>query len=148
MPKRLHALVQQRIIVLLTRELGLDLVLPELAVALLDGEGRNIVPDVVALGASTQFKQGVLVTGADLAVEIMSPKQQFSQLVEKCERLLASGLVPTCWIIWPEKGAAYTYDLQRGLVQATTAIAFASTRGSEPVVLSLEDIVGNLPAED
>lgn len=147
MPKRLHAIVQQRIVYLLTTELGLDFALPELAVAVLDENGRNLVPDVIALGVPAEFENGVLAHGGDLAVEIMSPKQQFSQLIGKCERLLSSGIVPTCWIIWPEHGAAYSFDLQHGLVQQATSLPFRSTITSRVVSLPLVDVVGNLPTE-
>jgi Uma2 family endonuclease len=147
-PKRLHAIVQERIIFLLTKEMGLDLALPALAVAVLDDEGRNIVPDVIALGASAQFENEILSTGADLAVEIMSPKQQFSHLIGKCERLLVSGIVPTCWIIWPEHQTAYNFDLPHGLLQETTKLHFGSTSASRSVTLSLVDVVGNLPIEE
>jgi Uma2 family endonuclease len=51
------------------------------------------------------------VTLADpalLAVEIMSPGQTLSDLLDRCERLQKSG-TPQCWLIWPEKRQAWIY---------------------------------------
>lgn len=145
-PKRLHAIVQQRILALLMRELGMDIALPELAVAVLDSIGKQIVPDVVVLAPDAHFENGVLVKGANLAVEIMSPRQSFSGIVNKCERLLTAGLVPVCWVFWPEHRNAYTFQPTRGLIQEDSTLAF--TYGARSLTLSLHDILGNLPDSD
>ncbi len=145
LPKRLHSIVQQRIIALLVRELGLDVALPELAVGVLDAERKQIVPDVVVVHPGAQYERGVLTNGAVAAVEIMSPEQSFAGMVDKCERMLISGIVPVCWLLWPEHTAAYTFDLRRGLFQEATKLGF--TYDSRNVVLALTDILGNLPTE-
>ncbi len=144
-PKRLHSIVQQRIIALLVRELGLDVALPELAVGVLDAEGKQIVPDVVVVRPDAHYENGVLTSGAVAAVEIMSPTQSFAGLVDKCERMLVSDIVPVCWLFWPEHTAAYTFDLGRGLFQEATKLGF--TYDSRSVTLSVNDVLGNLPTE-
>ena len=66
-------------------------------------------------------------------------------MIDKCERLLVSGLVPVCWLIWPEHNAAFSFDLKRGLSQESGQLV--SAYGSRHVVLSLSDVLGNLPTE-
>ncbi len=144
-PKRLHSIVQQRIIALLVNELGLDVALPELAVAVLDAEGKQIVPDVVIVRPSARYENGVLTNGAVAAVEIMSPKQSFAGMVDKCERMLVSGIVPVCWLLWPEHAAAYSFDFSGGLVQEASHLRF--TYDSRSVTLNVSEILGNLPTE-
>ena len=141
-PKRLHSVVRQRIIALLASELGLDVALPELAVAVLDSEGRQIVPDVVVVSPRSEYANGALTSGGDLAVEIMSPKQSFSEMLEKCERILAADIVPVCWLLWPENGAAYTFDTT--LRQEHEQLAFR-WQLSRLVTVSVNDLLGSLP---
>lgn len=51
---------------------------------------------------------------ASLCVEIMSPGQTLSDMISKCERLIAGGC-PMCWLIWPAKRLAYTFSDSVGL---------------------------------
>lgn len=55
-----------------------------------------------------------------LAVEISSPKQDFSDLIEKCESLLAAG-APVCWIVDPEKRQAWIFS-HLGLTDAQNTL--------------------------
>ena len=109
LPKTLHAIVQMRLIVELSKwagELRL-VVLPEQNV--LCGMDR-LVPDVVIADKKGPFENGdIRAEHVRVAVEIMSPGQTFADLIAKCERLRRSG-VPLCWMIWPSKRKAWVYD--------------------------------------
>ena len=50
----------------------------------------------------------------------MSPGQRLRSLIDKSERLIASG-VPICWIIWPEKQKAWPCTAG-GLVEQAIAL--------------------------
>jgi Uma2 family endonuclease len=106
LPKKLHARVQA----FLLRILGMKLVrpyeaLPELNV--LCGQDR-LVPDITVTKRSACYEDGDLAEPPLLAVEIMSPGQTLSNLVNKCERLHKAG-TPQCWIVWPERRQAWIY---------------------------------------
>jgi Uma2 family endonuclease len=106
LPKKLHARVQA----FLVRILGMKLerpyeALPELNV--LCGEDR-LVPDITLTKRSAVYKDGDLAEPPLLAVEIMSPGQTLSNLVDKCERLHKAG-APQCWIVWPERRQAWIF---------------------------------------
>ena len=106
LPKKLHARVQAY----LMRVLGLKLprpyeALPELNV--LCGEDR-LVPDITVMERSAHYEDGDLADPPSLAVEIMSPGQTLSNIVNKCERLHKAG-TPQCWIVWPEQRQAWMF---------------------------------------
>jgi Uma2 family endonuclease len=106
LPKKLHARVQA----FLLRMLGIKLpgpyeALPELNV--LCGEDR-LVPDITVTERTARYEDGDLADPPLLAVEIMSPGQSLSNMLNKCERLHKAG-TPECWVIWPEKRQAWTY---------------------------------------
>ncbi len=66
---------------------------------------ERIVSDVTVFLQTAQFIDGDLASPPALAVEISSPKQNFSDLLEKCESLLAAGAA-MCWIVDPERRQA------------------------------------------
>jgi Uma2 family endonuclease len=79
--------------------------LPELRV-ICSAEG--IVPDLVVFRRNALFVEDHLADPPELAVEIGSPGQPFSKLVENCEKLITGG-TPLCWIILPEKRQAFSF---------------------------------------
>ncbi len=84
------------------------MIMPELNVACgKDGTDR-LVPDISIVPIGAEFRGVDLVGGPALAVEILSPGQSFSNLLNKCERLLGCG-ASLCWLIWPEKQRAWHY---------------------------------------
>src|SRR5882724_7722348 len=106
LPKKLHARVQAYLV----RVLGVKLprlyeALPELNV--LCGKDR-LVPDVTVMERSARYEDGDLADPPLLAVEIMSPGQTLSQLLDRCERLHKAG-TRQCWIVWPEQRQAWMF---------------------------------------
>jgi Uma2 family endonuclease len=68
----------------------------------------RVVPDVTVMERSARYENGDLADPPVLAVEIMSPGQTLSDLVDRCERLHKAG-TPQCWIVWPERRQAWTF---------------------------------------
>lgn len=79
--------------------------LPELNV--LCGADR-LVPDVVIVERSARYEDGDLADPPVLAIEIMSPGQPLSNLLDRCERLHKAG-TPLCWVVWPERRQAWMF---------------------------------------
>jgi Uma2 family endonuclease len=106
-PKKLHAFIQAYLMrVLSASMLSNARVLFELNV--LCGDDR-IVPAVIVVPHNARYIEGDLADPAILAVEIISPRQSLSNLMDKAERLLKAG-TPMCWIIWPERRQAWMYN--------------------------------------
>ena len=106
LPKKLHALIQRFLILALSRDLRAPYIaLPELNV--LCGEDR-LVPDITVTVTDSRYIDGDLAEPPLLGIEILSPGQALSDLLDKCERLLKHG-TPRCWIIWPERRQAWMY---------------------------------------
>ncbi len=129
LPKQLHAFAQM----FLMRQLLADLPssflpLPELNV--LCGEDR-LVPDITVVRQGARYDDGDLAEPAALAVEILSPGQTLSDLLDKAERLLRAG-TPLAWVIWPERRKAWEYSLD-DLKEAsmTLGISLSSDRKLE-----------------
>ncbi len=68
----------------------------------------RLVPDVLVVERSARYENGDLADPPVLAVEIMSPGQDLSDLFNKCERLHKTG-TPQCWVIWPERRQAWIF---------------------------------------
>jgi Uma2 family endonuclease len=138
LPKKLHARVQAYLV----RVLGVKLpklyeALPELNV--LCGEDR-LVPDVTVMERSARYEDGDLADPPLLAVEIMSPGQTLSQLLDRCERLQKGG-TPQCWIIWPERRQAWMYA--PGSFDAASGYLTAAL-GESSIEVSLADMWAEL----
>ena len=106
LPKKLHAFAETFLLVDLANRL------PKPYEALLElnticGQDR-LVPDIIVTERSARYLDGDLADPPMLAVEIMSPEQPLSDLLDRCERLHKAG-TPQCWIIWPEKRRAWIY---------------------------------------
>jgi Uma2 family endonuclease len=106
LPKKLHAFAET----FSTRRFG-----DEAAAALPSPAGierplrrRPAGPRHCDHGRSARYEDGDLADPPTLAVEIMSPGQALSDLVDRCERLHNAG-APQCWIIWPETRQAWTF---------------------------------------
>ena len=77
-------------------------VLSELNV--LCGDDR-LVPDITVARRNAKYRDGDLADPASLCIEIFSPGQTFSTLLDRAERLVKAG-TPVCWLIWPERRQA------------------------------------------
>jgi Uma2 family endonuclease len=106
LPKNLHAFIQTFLAAVFSARLPRRYrAATELNV--LCGPDR-LVPDITVMERSARYESGDLADPPALAVEIMSPGQTLSDLLNKCERLHKAG-TPECWVIWPEKRQAWTY---------------------------------------
>ena len=143
LPKRLHAILQKRIMLELAKleTAGRFEVLPE--VDMLTGGGNWVVPDVVVAAVDAQYDSGKLARPAELAVEIMSPGQTIGQLFDKCEILHAGG-TKHCWVIWPAKRTAWRYDAGELPVIEESELAAGEIRlAVPPLFADLPDEVEN-----
>jgi len=139
-PKKLHSVIQDY----MGRKLAEKIpdscqVLPELNV--ICGEDR-LVPEITVASRSARCIDGDLADPAVLCVEIMSPGQTLSNIFDKAERLLNSGL-PICWIVWPERRQAWAYTVG-GLSEAIDALTAEMPDGPAPVTISTADMWGSL----
>lgn len=110
MPSKNHAIIQARLIILLYKLYGAEYtVLSELSLAL----GHHArVPDL-ALYKNISFDplgDEVRMTEMPLAVvEILSPKQGMSELLEKCSEYFAAG-VQSYWMVLPGVQSIYVFS--------------------------------------
>jgi Uma2 family endonuclease len=108
LPKKLHAFVQSYLIRILSGNPQPSVrILSELNV--LCGNDR-VIPDVTVVRRNARYIDGDLADPAILAVEILSPGQPLSVLIDKAERLIKAG-TPMCWIIWPERRQAWMFSV-------------------------------------
>ena len=106
LPKNLHAFIQTFLgAVLLARLRRRYRAATELNV--LCGADR-LVPDVTVMERSARYENGDLADPPVLAIEIMSPGQTLSNLLDRCERLHKAG-TSQCWIVWPEQRQAWMF---------------------------------------
>ena len=128
LPKKSHFLIQRYLLLIFGRVLDEKQYLagPELNV--LCGQDR-LVPDVVVVREGAEYKDGDLAEAPALAIEILSPGQTLSELLDKCDRLLRAG-APMCWIIWPERRKAWMYNVE-DLNQAEESLMATLFDGSE-----------------
>jgi Uma2 family endonuclease len=107
LPKKFHAIIQRFLLLVLTRDLPkLYIAMPELNVKC--GADR-LVPDVCVIErAALLNSDSDDIEAPRLAVEILSPGQNLSNVLDKCERLLRHG-TGLCWIISPEQRQAWMY---------------------------------------
>ncbi|MGA8028155.1 MAG: Uma2 family endonuclease [Bryobacteraceae bacterium] len=119
LPKTLHGIVQARLIVELSKWAGKLRLIVSSEQDILCGPDR-LVPDIVLAGEEGPFENGYIkAEDLELAVEIMSPGQTFSDLLSKCERLSHCG-TRTCWMIWPKKRKAWVYSAPEQEVSSFT----------------------------
>lgn len=147
LPKNLHAFVQTYLLQWFGRQLPRPYrVVSELNV--ICGSDR-LVPDVVIASRTARYIDGNLADPAILAIEIMSPGQTLSDLLDRCERLLAAG-TSRCWIIWPDRRKAWTYTSEELLCEASDVLIAAlpdtaSQSESDQLHISLSEIWAELP---
>jgi Uma2 family endonuclease len=139
LPKRLHAIIQKRILYLLEEQLagkGYD-VLPELDI--LCGRDRRC-PDLTVYRSDAAFTNAMLTDPPFLAVEIMSPGQTIGNLFDRCRVYLQHG-AEWCWVIWPGRRQSwiYTGDTLAERVEGESLIA-----GLE-LQIKLDELFRNLP---
>jgi Uma2 family endonuclease len=126
LPTKLHAIVQKFLMFWLQQILPASYdYLPELRVIC---AAEGIVPDLAVFRRNAKFLEGHLAEPPELAVEIGSPGQPFSKLLEKCEKLAAAG-APLCWIVLPEKRQAFSFaDFSLTEEKDVLRLSIASTR--------------------
>jgi Uma2 family endonuclease len=143
LPKRLHWIIQARIFrELLKWEGSLDVeVGTEVDILCGPAHDERLIPDVAVVSKNGQYRDGVLVSGAILAVEIMSPGQTIGQLFDKCEKLHAAD-TRDCWVLWPKKRAAWHYSAG-GLPIPVTDTLIAGT-----IRVDVAPLFANLPDDE
>ena len=139
-PRLLHILIQTRLLLLLRQYWGERNVLQQLDV--LTGGSNFVAPDLVLVGDEAIYRHGMLASPALLAVEIMSPGQTFAKMLDKCERLHATG-TELCWVIWPKKRRAWIYRPEDLLEEKQSLHAPLPDGRTLPV--ALEELFANLP---
>ncbi len=106
MPSTLHSLVQGNLIYLLKSNYDSKyLVFPKLSLTSLDG--KPLVPDIAIYPKFEVDWQNDVIRREDTplaTIEILSPKQNLSDLNEKAQRYFAMG-VTSCWIVLPSMEA-------------------------------------------
>ncbi|MEM6319295.1 MAG: Uma2 family endonuclease, partial [Bacteroidota bacterium] len=111
MPSVNHAFVQKRLVVKLDIKYADKYeVLPELSINVID---RGRVPDIAICDLNIAFKVGedtVKMDGTPLGViEILSPEQILSELVEKLADYFQIG-VKSYWLVIPDLRSIYVFD--------------------------------------
>lgn len=106
MPSLLHSLVQGNLILLLKSNYGKTYhILPELSIAAPDD--RPLVPDIAIYPKFEIDWQNDILRQADAplaTIEILSPRQNLSDLSSKAQRYFDMG-VTSCWIVLPSMDA-------------------------------------------
>src|ERR1700728_4402883 len=114
MPTTFHGLLEFMLVFML-RKLGLQAA-PEVTVRI--SPTRYLVPDVIAAPVlqSPYPTEAVL-----LCCEILSPEDRLGTMLAKCEEYHAWG-VPFCWVIDPDKRAAWEYHSGAEPVRMTASV--------------------------
>jgi Uma2 family endonuclease len=143
LPKRLHWIVQARVFRELLKwegDLQID-VGTEVDILCGKDHDARLIPDVAAVAKTAAYRDGILIDGAMLAVEIMSPGQTIGQLFDKCEKLHAGG-TRYCWVLWPKRREAWHYYAGESPLQVK------DTLSAGPIEVALAPLFANLPAEE
>jgi Uma2 family endonuclease len=98
-------------------------VLSELNVLCGENQRDRIIPDITVALREAEYRDGDLAAPAVFCVEILSPGQTLSNILDRAERLLKAG-TPMCWVIWPERRQAWMYTVD-GLQQANESLRAA-----------------------
>ena len=143
LPKEIHAIIQAYLQLTLSSILsrGKFRVLPELNVLCGKNHEDRLVPDVTVVPRDAEYRDGDLFDAAILCIEILSPGQTLSNLLDKAERLLKGG-TPVCWLIWPERRQAWSYRPDE-LREATESLSVTFAE-SERVEVNLRDMWAEL----
>ncbi len=127
-PKKLHAIVQARLIVALAKwqeAHGIACeVLSELDVLCGKNNEDRLVPDITVAPESARYIDSQLAEAALLCVEIMSPGQTIGSLFDKCDRIHLGG-TEICWVIWPERKRCWMY-FSKGELSETNVLRVQS----------------------
>jgi Uma2 family endonuclease len=140
LPKKLHAIIESYLIVALGAGLSKQKygVMPELNV--LCGEDR-LVPDITVARRHAKYRDGDLADPALLCIEIFSPGQTFSALLDRAERLLKAG-TPACWLIWPERRQAWKYTAEN--LREATEVLSASLGDEDSIEITVAEMWAEL----
>jgi Uma2 family endonuclease len=106
MPTFDHALVQSRLVSLISAQQRSYIALPELTVKIREREW--LVPDV-AIMLRSQIQRPYALDPVFLCIEILSPDDRLAETFTKCEQYHLWG-VAHCWVVDPEKKAAWIYE--------------------------------------
>lgn len=113
-PTTIHALLEF-MLVLMLRKLGLEAA-PEVTVRI--SPTRYLVPDVAA---APVLERPYPTEPVLLCCEILSPGDRLGTMLAKCEEYHVWG-VPFCWVIDPDKRAAWEYHSGAEPVRVTTSV--------------------------
>jgi len=103
-----HSFVQRNLVLAIGQRYPHLFVLPELRVRTVAGRCR--IPDVCV--TLERPKTDVLEAAPFLAVEILSRRDEMTEVLEKLEEYVAAG-VPNVWVIDPRKKKLYTFAAHR-----------------------------------
>jgi len=121
MPSRLHALVQMRLMAALLRFADRYDILPELSLELV---GNHLTPDICVMPKSPAdwSKDSIRVTEPPLlAIEIVSPKQPLSDVIDKKEEYFTGG-VAAFWLVVPQLQELVVFALDATRTIVTSGI--------------------------
>ena len=109
MPTKAHAMIQRRVMELLSEQ-GVE-ALQEVTVRL--SATQYLIPDVIA---DRVIEDPYPTKPVMLCVEILSPEDRLSAALAKCDDYFTWG-VPHCWVIDPIKQVAWEYQTPNDLVK-------------------------------
>ncbi|MBV8808436.1 MAG: Uma2 family endonuclease [Acidobacteriaceae bacterium] len=101
----------------------------------------RLAPDVTIARRNARYVDGDLADPAVFAVEIMSPGQTLSNILDKAERICRAG-TPICWIIWPEWRQSWLLGRER-FVEATDPLWIRLSEG-ENIEIDLKEMSAEL----
>jgi Uma2 family endonuclease len=134
-PTTFHSLIQFEVVRFLLKQ-GLDAAL-EVTVRL--SETKYLVPDVIA---AERLKDPYPLEPVLICCEILSPEEQLSAMLAKCEEYHAWG-VPFCWVIDPVKRSAWEFHAGMEPVRVAEELRAGEFRAEMVELFSaLDDVEG------
>jgi Uma2 family endonuclease len=130
-----HGIVQSNVVYALRRLYPGFRVWPEVRLRTLAGRCR--IPDVLVV--SDRPRTAVLETPPSIIVEILSPSDEMSNVIEKLEEYRSIG-VRNIWVLDPRRRKGYTFDV-RGLEELQGSELIADELG---IRLGLDDVFQDL----
>jgi Uma2 family endonuclease len=131
MPTKLHAWMQKLLMSLLEAQ-GVE-ALAEVTVRL--SSKKFLIPDVIA---ALKIQDPYPVEPVLLCIEVLSPDDRLGSMLAKCEDYHDWG-VPYCWVIDPEKRAAWEYHAGREPERTNEALKAGE------LIVRLNELFAELP---
>jgi Uma2 family endonuclease len=85
------------------------------------------IPDISVVSENARDDRGFLLDPPILCVEVISPEQRFSTLLQKCEAYHQFG-VPYCWVIDPDRKISWEYHREGTLTQGNEFLTAGDIR--------------------